>query len=303
MSAIIGNDLVIFSGFTKNYFGPLSSKVFALDLTSNVIAGTWREMDSMPIVDNNSGVTHGGFVVIDTIVIICGGYVGIYPGPATSTCFYYNHQAEKGAQWGTLPSLPLSRSGGGLFYDELLRTLYYTTGAARPDETNYTIIIDHADTWALNLGNTAAGWISMRDTPYIGNHIGFTTVKYRGIERHYIMGGQIGDDEINSNLNYLYEYLPKLNQWIPKAKLPIGRGHFASSVIPWNNCGFSIAGGSTNLGKTSEITYYDITTDTWTKIGDLPQKIDTPACVIAGEYYYCQTGNINGKFSWRRKIM
>ena len=85
--------------------------------------------------------------------------------------------------------------------------------------------------------------------------------------------------------------------------MPFTRGHASSSTRAMG-CGFIIAGGSTNEnGKTKDISFYDITTDTWTKIGELPNAINTPVCDIGVDgYLYCESGWPNGTFSHKRKI-
>lgn len=59
----------------------------------------------------------------------------------------------------------------------------------------------------------------------------------------------------------------------------VERGHASSSTIPYG-CGFLIMAGSTNSGKTNSIHYYNIETDVWYDIGNLPAKKNTPVCVI-----------------------
>lgn len=62
--------------------------------------------------------------------------------------------------------------------------------------------------------------------------------------------------------------------------MPMARGHASSSTLAYG-CGFIIIGGALNGGvMTADISYYDIDTDTWTKIGDLPKEKNTPVCVI-----------------------
>ena len=70
------------------------------------------------------------------------------------------------------------------------------------------------------------------------------------------------------------------------------------------SCGFLIAGGSSNeFGKVMDISFYDIPSDSWTKIGDLPVAINTPVCDLYEEYLYCVTGWDDSRhFAFRRKI-
>jgi Kelch motif len=304
---IIGTDLVLFSGFTSTY-SFVTDKVFALDLSS--LNGTsssspsalWREMDPFPIT---KGLTHAGYVVQNDTIYSCGGYIGGPPYPATSRCFRYIHTNPRGSQWSELPALPEVRAGGAMVYDTKRQSLIYATGADRhagSKETNASV--DHNDVWELSLANYNGSWVLKEPIPYVANHVGYTTVKIGLTERHYVMGGQSASNESNGNQDSLYEYNSSSDTWIQRASMPFPRGHFSSSVVPYKHCGFFISAGAMNGDdKTSEVTYYSIQDDTWTQIGNLVFPLNTPICTMFGEYLYCQTGVVNGKFSWRRKIV
>ena len=148
-------------------------------------------------------------------------------------------------------------------------------------------------------------------------------------EHHYVLGGQQREWESNSSSNIMYEWNFYNETWVQRANLTIGRGHFTSSTVAINGtCGFLIIGGTLDGGiKTRDISYYDRTNATWTSIGTLPSKFGkTNACIISigtsssnmtasslsntsnsttgtVKYLYCQTGLINGIFSWRRRIV
>jgi hypothetical protein len=99
--------------------------------------------------------------------------------------------------------------------------------------------------------------------------------------------------------------------WIRRKNMTFARGHASASTIAYG-CGFLMIGGAINSGvsgteQTAIISYYGIDTDTWTDIGVLPKKINTPVCVIVpnvagSDWVYCQTGSVSGSFSWKRKI-
>lgn len=90
---------------------------------------------------------------------------------------------------------------------------------------------------------------------------------------------QQGEDEYSGNYNNFVEYDRITGTWSSLRTMPLERGHASSSTIPYA-CGFLIMGGSTNTGKTTDISYYDIPTDVWVKVGDMNKKVNTPACVI-----------------------
>ena len=57
------------------------------------------------------------------------------------------------------------------------------------------------------------------------------------------------------------------------------------------------------LGKTGDISYYDIDSDSWSYVGDLEKDVNTPVCDIAylddGDWLMCVSP---GGLSKRRKI-
>ena len=298
--AMFGTDFVLFSGFTVNFFKPLTKKCYAYDTRQNT-TGTWREMDDFPAVN---GSTHGAFVIIQNIMYLCGGYVGAHPGPATNLCWKYDHSAARGMQWSTMPSLPGQRSGGGMIHDSVRNTLLFATGASRPNPLDPIFTIDHPDVWQLDLNNINAGWVTKPILPYQGNHIGFVTLNYGGQERHFFLGGQHGEEEKTSNLAHMYEWDASGEKWIERKSLLFPRGHFSSSTNALSTgCGFVISGGATNDGgQTSEVHYYDLPTDTWSVLGNLKSRLNTPVCSIQSNYLYCESGHINKPFSWRTQI-
>ena len=57
------------------------------------------------------------------------------------------------------------------------------------------------------------------------------------------------------------------------------------------------------LVQTKDISFYDVGSNSWTTIGELPAYVNTPVCDISPNgYLYCESGWTNGLFSSRRKI-
>jgi len=226
--------------------------------------------------------------------------------PHIDTCLVYDHGKSPGSgQWSKLPSLPEGRAGGGMVYDSDTNSLIFSAGAERPKAGDPNAF-DYRHTWVLNLGNSGAGWKAKADIPFLSNHMSFVTVTdAAGKSRHIFVGGQVGENEKSGNVADNYEYDVKNDKWIKLKNMPMTRGHAASSTRAMG-CGFIIAGGSTNSNggaKTQDVSFYDIETDSWKKIGDLPTAINTPVCDISPNgYMYCESGWANGIFSTRRKI-
>jgi N-acetylneuraminic acid mutarotase len=201
--------------------------------------------------------------------------------------------------------LPDARAGGSLIYVKNTNSLIFTSGANRPDITNYNTTVDHDDVWELSLDDIKSGWKTKTSIPYSANHVGYTSVDYQGTLRHYVLGGQDRTDEPYGNKDNLYEYDAANDAWTALAPMPFPRGHFSSSTVVDNSgCGFFIVAGAVNGKKsTADVHYYSIGENKWYKIGELPVARNTPVCVISADnYLYCQGGNVAFHLSWRVKI-
>jgi N-acetylneuraminic acid mutarotase len=283
-------------GYDNGGLATATNKTWAYNVTSQ----TWRQMDSIPI---ELGVTHMPIVFVGSNIYACGGFVnGTSPGlPARKECFMYSHENALGSQWTRIPDLPDIRAGGAMFYDSIRNSIFYATGADF-HSPNPPRPVDWSTVWELSLANPIA-WTARSASPYKANHVGFTTVVYQGVERHFMMGGQEAHNEWSGQLNRTYEYVSTTDTWIQRASMLSGTSHIQSSVIPYNNCGVLVVGGKNNLASvSSDVVYYDIGTNTWSKIGTTPTSISASVCDVIDGYLYCQTGCIGCKFSYRIPI-
>jgi hypothetical protein len=292
------------------------SSAFPSDTTTQVWAkdatikfGSWRQMDDLP-TPTGEGVSHTAYVVVGTKYYMCGGYLGTSPGPNIPYCFVYDHIAPAGQQWAEsadFPDLPRTAEnvphtndgtgGGGMIYDTESNHLVYAGGAVRDDANGYGTH-DVMDAWKIDLGNLAAGWKNVTNIPHTANHISFVTAKDdMGVEHHFFLGGQDNGDEGNGNHKEVYEYIVPTDTWFRHPDMPYTRGHSGASTDAYG-CGFIISGGTTNeFGRTTDILYYHIPSQTWTSIGNLPSEENTPVCSIwtpppgssANPLYHCAT--------------
>jgi hypothetical protein len=299
MGLLIGNDMMQTSGFI-NDFDNTTNATFARDIT--IANSTWRRMDDMPLPIT---VTHAATVRIGSKVYMCGGYLGGHPGPHIPYCQVYDHSIPSGSglQWSRFADLPMGGfAGGGMIFDTIRNALYYAGGGQRlvpgsphPVDFNYT--------WKYSFDNTAVGWVASTPVPYKANHLSSITLVHLGQERHYFVGGQVGENEKKQNLPNMYEFIASTETWVPRTFMPIGRSHTTSSTRAIG-CGFILAGGSVNsattkLNRTSSIIYYHIPSDNWTFIGDLPSAGATPLVDIhSNGYMYF----VNSKKTSRRRI-
>ena len=295
MGAMVGDDMVLVSGFSGS-FSKVTKKVYAYNTRDP--KATWREMDDVPV----PGFSHASYAVDGLILYICGAYVGRTPGPDSKVCLKFTPASPKGKQWIRLPDMPEGRGGGGLNHIKETNSLVYSAGATRTGKT-----IDFQTTFELDLDNLSAGWTKRQDIPYKANHISHVTAYYQGKPHYYWAGGQIQQSESNGNQDDLFEWDQATKTWIRRADMPLSRGHATASTVAYG-CGFIMAGGAINTGsKTDDISYYGIDTNKWTKIGKLPEEINTPVCgivrnVTGSDWIYCQTGKVGGEFSWKVRI-
>ena len=298
---MIGNDIIISSGFI-NRLTDATNQTFARDVTSNK-GSNWRRMDDLPV---EKGITHGAVTVVGNKLYMCGGFYGGNPGVHVPDCYVYDHSMQPGAnkQWSKFESIPNGGTGGGgVIYDTATNSLYYAAGGTRDLVAPTREIYDVNAFYKYSFDNTGAGWIDMGSCPYNANHISAVTAYDKsGKEHHYFLAGQIGKDECRSNLDKVYEWDAVTMQWTQRANMPFPCGHAPSSTIPIG-CGFVIAGGSINSPtgcyyRTSDISYYDIETNTWTSIGNLSDAVNAPVCSIGSDgYFYHISGDAN-----RRRI-
>jgi hypothetical protein len=231
-------------------------------------------------------------------------YLGGHPGQATNKCRVFDHSKAPGkGQWSSFPDLPGPRGGGGMVYDSVRNSLVFAAGATRP-VVGSANTIDHPTTWTISLSEPGAQWVQKADIPFTANHMAFTSAKDSSGSQHlYFMGGQTSEQEANGNNQLLYEWVSSSESWVRRQDMLKSRGHASSSTKGYG-CGFfTIAGTSNGLGKIPDIDYYDSGSNSWTKIGDLGNSLNTPVCDAVtlddGDWLYCVSP---GSLAKKRKI-
>lgn len=297
---LVGNDFIQFSGYTMR-FANATNLTYARDVTD--VNSTWRRMEDVPV---DWGITHVPTVAVGSKVYLCGGYSGAAAGLHIPHCFVYDHAIEPGnGQWSRLPNLPHGGSGGGgMIFDRLRNALYYTGGAQR-FKLGSTKATDVNNTYRYSFNNPAAGWVATSPLPYKANHLSYVThTDVYGRERHFFLGGQEKEFECCRNVADNFEFIAATETWVRRSSMPMARGHASASTRPIG-CGFIVAGGSINAVngstfrvRTGDISYYDLSTDTWSSLGSLPTRGATPLVDIhPNGYMYTSFDKWN-----RRKI-
>ena len=298
---LVGNDLVVFAGFVQRLTNVIN-QTYAKDVT--VSNSTWRRMEDVPLP---VGITHTPTVLIGKKVVLCGGYLGGVPGPHVANCFIYDHNVIPGMdQWARFPRLPDGGSAGaGMIYDSGSRTLFYAGGSKRPI-LGESFSFDVNTVWKYTFASGLRNWVASTPIPLQSNHM--SSVTHRDSitkkERHFFLGGQMGENEYTGNLPDMYEFIVSSETWVRRAPMPMGRGHAMASTRSFG-CGFIISSGSVNtatrvLNRTADISYYDIPTDRWTSIGSLVYGMVTPVIDIDTNGYMHHVDSRSRSF--RRRI-
>lgn len=283
MGLLVGDDIVMFGGFF-NGIANVTNHTYARSVTK--VNDIWRRMDDIPLL---GGLTHAAEVAVGRKVYLCGGY-SVYPGPHRASCFVYDHGKVPGSkQWSNFPSLPVGSAGAGMIYDAALNALFYAGGRQSYNFTNPGTL-DVTNTWKYSFSSPSVGWMASTPIPYEANHQSAVThTDAFGNQRHFYAGGQERLFECCRNRNETYEFMPQTETWVKRASMPLARGHATTSTRAIG-CGFIMAGGSVNslgdtLNRTSDMSYYDIPSDHWTKIGEVPFAGATPVVVIPSNGY------------------
>jgi N-acetylneuraminic acid mutarotase len=300
---MVGDDLVVFGGFYDS-FSATYNRTYARTVTNT--NSNWRRMEDFP---RKIGITHTPTVVVGTKVYLCGGYEGDSPGPHVPYCYIYDHSKRPGTgQWSKIRNLLKFGTGGaGMIYDSPTNALYYVGGAQRP-RPGVLIAVDTNNVYKYSLNDTADVWKKSTPIPYFGNHVTYVTAKDgNGKDRHYILGGQIKEEERLGNLADVYEFIPQSETWIRRESMPFGRSHATASTRAIG-CGFIVAGGAINTNsstgpkmQTADVSYYDIPTNKWTSIGTLRSAMVTPVVSIdrTGYLHFVDTRTTR---AFRRRI-
>ena len=284
--AVVGGKLYSFGGFdaTKACCTP-TARAFAFDPA----AGTWTPIRSMPAMNGTGrgGVTHSGMTADASAIYFAGGYTSDASGTGqifgTKEVWRYDVAADT---YSRLPDLPVERSAGQLEY--LGGKLHFFGG------TNLQRTADTPEHWALDLANTAAGWVARAPMPNARHHMGSAVLG----GKIYAVGGQHGHDQALVTQSAVHVYDPVTNAWTARASLPRAIGHISGATFPMDGS-IVVLGGETSHGSsTAEANAYDPATDTWTALTPMPAARHSGVAGTIGGAIYYSTGN-GSALTWR----
>jgi N-acetylneuraminic acid mutarotase len=235
---------------------------------------TWTQIADMP-----EPITHAQVVTDGTKIYFVGGFFGAYPSPSTGRVWIYTIANNT---WSQGPSLPQALGAGAAAI--VGRNLYYFGGTIRTT----TSFSDQANSYVLNL-DTLSGWQSLPAIPTRRNHM--SAIAYNN--KIYVFGGQVGGEEGSGNLDVVEMYDVANNLWVPKANMPIKKGH--TSAFLYNGYIYVIGGtindGNFGAGSNSVLRYNPVA-NTWAAITSLPAARKQPVSGVINGKFYVTTGQL-----------
>ncbi|MFU1797791.1 Kelch repeat-containing protein [Paenibacillus azoreducens] len=139
-------------------------------------------------------------------------------------------------------------------------------------------------------------WIPRADLPE--PRMGAAAVTLNG--KIYVFGGASNSNQAATGIkhNTTYEYDPLANSWTKKADMPTARAGL--SAVVYENKAYVIGGyldiGGT-LQRSNRVEVYDPTTDTWTKVADMPTARSWASAVTINNKIYVFGGGKNANES------
>jgi N-acetylneuraminic acid mutarotase len=238
----------------------------------NPATNTWTRLKDAP-----EKLTHAGTVIVGSDIWLIGGYVGDHPGPATNHVWKYNTTTDT---WTRGPNLPFMRGAGGAALVD--NKIYFFGGM------NYNRDWSAPNTWALDLGNLAAGWVSRAPLVNPRNHVAAAAIG----GYVYAIGGQHHQEENQVAQRDIDRYDPVTNTWQKVAELPTVRSHILSSTFVMDGK-LVIVGGETGYNTVvRNVTVWDPATNEFTEMSPLPAGRSTSvAGVLPDGRLISATGN------------
>jgi hypothetical protein len=253
--------LWVFGGFDDGY-SVMTKRSFAY----STVDASWREIASIPMGADLSGITHAGQAVdpLTNIIYLVGGIqlkTGVtWPNADAARSIYaYSTQANMWLPTDFLPQLPAARGGGAAVV--LGRYLHYYGGGSFEAGSDFTA--DHDDHWALNMDRPQDGWSTLAPLSVARNHLGGVAVD----GKLFAIGGQLLHDEWEGNYDVVEAYDPLTDTWTTKTPLPRALGHITPGVFSYGDNGFFVVGGTANRPDKDSLSliYYDVQSDSWFK--------------------------------------
>ena len=137
--------------------------------------------------------------------------------------------------------------------------------------------------YVLDLDDTDAGWQTAASLPVPRSHMGY--VESGG--KIYAVVGQTGNDAGLTTRTNVHVYDPATDEWTALAGAPRAVSHVSSSTIALGGRILVFGGETDHEDPTAGVMAYDIATDTWDTLNNLPAaRFSGVARAIDGIIYF-----------------
>lgn len=269
---VVNGKLYTFGGYTSITPFGVGNTVDVLDPSTN----KWTYLGTMPAPE-----THSGVAVDDSTgdVYFVGGLRGNYPGVATSDVYRYDTATNK---WTQLPSLPFAMAAGNA---QIVNGVLHYFGGIESSSRD----IDYSNHYEIPLANLNSGtgqWTIAAPMPTPRDH--FTSAVVNG--KIYLMGGEIGHDELHEQQSETDVYDPTTDTWTRLADMPMPKSHDESGTFVVDGK-IVLAGGQVDdFQSTNNISEYDPAANQWYILPPLPNTLAGTIAQKIGSKFYVVSG-------------
>ncbi len=291
--AHIGPEMFVFGGFL--WGGKVRQ---ALDIY-HLEQERWTESIDLPsgMAQTHLGIAHDQ----KRYIYIISGQLGTNCRPATTNCFVFDIQTS---QFHSFLPLPQVRYAAVV---QLIHNRLHVFAGAKEDRN--TSALDH---WSVEVveGKAKGSWQTEPSVPKGGPH------RASIVEGNYIymFGGQEGDyvaipgdpeftctPTLSEEFRVpdVYRYDTQFKIWERMADMPLAVSHTEASIVRIKDTVLIVGGDDARIGKTDvvttvdEIQAYNLKSNTWRTIGQLPYKWKACVAVYYKGYLYVTGGQRN----------
>jgi len=138
----------------------------------------------------------------------------------------------------------------------------------------------------------AQTWSQLPDAPVAWTHIQLVGVG----TTLYLLGGLEGSMYVAHGESFMLETSASPMQWTPIASMPVGYERGSAAIAVASNRIYLMGGAGTSNALSSVI-FYELTTNTWGQLSDLPAPRSHPAGMITPDGTLVLAGGLSGLFA------
>ncbi len=267
----IGGKMYVFGGYVDKTFRPVDTAH-----AYNPATKQWSAIANLPM-----RISHPATAIDSRYIYFAGGYPATSTAQTFATTKVYRYDTQTNT-YQSMPDLPQAR---GAAAGAIAGNFLYIMGGADSSRK------DRTEVWALNLSDTASGWLQKKSLPEARNHPAAVTLNG---SIHFI-GGQTGQDFTSVYKSTTWRYDAANDQWDTLASMSVPRSHITDSTFVYDGKIIAIGGEGTAQAKLKIVESYDPASNKWTTFTSLPSpRFSGIADIINGKIYFA--GGFNSTF-------